>query len=60
MAQTKALANVITEMLYSAVAEMYTNNSSKFHLGSILANSAACHNCKKIQENALLTDPQID
>ena len=44
MAQTKALVGVIAEMHCSIVAKMSTN-SSKNYLGSILVNSAVCHNC---------------
>ena len=43
MAQTKALAGGITEMPCSVMAEV-SANSSKMHLGSVLVNSAVCHN----------------
>ena len=59
MAQPKALAGAITEMPCSGVAEMFTR-SSKMHLGSILVNSAGCHNnYVKTLKNAL-TVPNND
>ena len=53
MAQAKALGGgAITEMHYPIVVDM-SINGSKVYLGSILMNSAVCHNCGKIRENAL-------
>ena len=36
-----------------SVGDEMSTNSSKMHLGSILVNSAVCHNCQKYEKMLL-------
>ena len=56
MAQTKALADVITQIHCSIVGEM-SIKISILHLGWILVNSDVRPNCGKIRENTLAVIP---